>query len=345
MVAERGACEQTVDDIPRVGEQVLTQDLKSRSKLPWYSGQILDVPVLELVKQWAKLPNTVDAPVPQVVEELAEASKVFSQDRVQRRFEGQIIKTPGISLAEKIIEMPVTQTRVAFGEDGKIAEKDLAVARLARLSLTLDFPVFQHVENPDEACEGAVLQFIDKAVDILEVPQLQHTDQVVGVPFGLVAQVSHVQVMAKTVEIPQSLFVEKTVMIPEIQTAQGPETSEGLSTKTTVAGKFDHETVVQGVAQNIQMDSFNDDLRSVGSQGLNRQDCEVLSHAGMKHSSSTVASNNSKVINHKRQGSPHDKGRRERKKEEREERKEKRTAEVDEGGRQREQRKEKEKRG
>ena len=36
--------------------------------------------------------QTADTPVPQVVEELAEASKVFSQDRVQQRSGGQIIR-------------------------------------------------------------------------------------------------------------------------------------------------------------------------------------------------------------------------------------------------------------
>ena len=73
------------------------------------------------------------------------------------------IDIPVISFAGKIVEGPVTQTRIAFAEDSKTAEKDLAVAHLARLSLTLDFPVFQHedLENPDEACEGLVSQIID----------------------------------------------------------------------------------------------------------------------------------------------------------------------------------------
>ena len=35
---------------------------------------------------------------------------------------------------------------------------------------------------------------------------------------------------------------------------------------------------VRGVVQNIGIDSFIDDLSGVGSQGSNRQDCEVLSH-------------------------------------------------------------------
>ena len=71
-------------------------------------------------------------------------------------------------------------------------------------------------------------------------------------------------------------------MIPEIQTEQSPQTSESLSTEGAVAEKIDHETVVQNVMPNIGLDSFIDDLSSVGSKGLNHQDCEVLFHAGMK---------------------------------------------------------------
>ena len=84
--------------------------------------QILDVPVPEKVEQLAEMPKivsqdriqeraveqTVDIPVPQDVEETAEFFKTSSQDRVQQRFRGQIIE---LSLAEKIVEMPVTQMR------------------------------------------------------------------------------------------------------------------------------------------------------------------------------------------------------------------------------------------
>ena len=52
----------------------------------------------------------VDAPVPQVVEELAESFKVFSQDRIQQRAVEQIIEIPAVSLNEKIIEVPVART-------------------------------------------------------------------------------------------------------------------------------------------------------------------------------------------------------------------------------------------
>ena len=49
-----------------------------------------------------------DAPVPQAVEELADISKVSSQDGIQQRIVEQTI--PAILLAEKIVELPVIQT-------------------------------------------------------------------------------------------------------------------------------------------------------------------------------------------------------------------------------------------
>ena len=44
----------------------------------------------------------VDAPVPQVVEELAESFKVFSQDRIQQRAVEQTIENTANSIAEMI---------------------------------------------------------------------------------------------------------------------------------------------------------------------------------------------------------------------------------------------------
>ena len=46
----------------------------------------------------------------------------------------------------------------------------------------------------------------------------------------------------------------------------------------TVAGTLHHETDVRGVIQNIGIDSLINDLSSVGDQGSNRRDCEVLFH-------------------------------------------------------------------
>ena len=129
------SCEQVVDvRVPQVIEQVLevpktaSRDRTLQDTVEW----VLDVLLPEMVKRLMKLPNAVVAPVPQVVEDLAEASKVFSQDRIQRRSEGQMIKTLGMSLAEKIIEMPVAQTRVAYAEDGGFSRLPRRSPRVSR---------------------------------------------------------------------------------------------------------------------------------------------------------------------------------------------------------------------
>ena len=82
-ISER-TCEQIADvQVPQVVEQII--------EVPKMVEQILDVLVLETVGQSVKLPSTVsedriqertaeriaDIPVPQVVEELVEVSKVF----------------------------------------------------------------------------------------------------------------------------------------------------------------------------------------------------------------------------------------------------------------------------
>ena len=46
----------------------------------------------------------------------------------------------------------------------------------------------------------------------------------------------------------------------------------------TVAGKTNHETIVRGIARNIGIDSFIDDLSKVDNKGFHYQDCEVLFH-------------------------------------------------------------------
>ena len=148
-----------ISQFPQVVEQVLGgPKIPNRDRILHVTVEkILVVPVPEMVKQLMKLPKTVsedgiqqrtveriaDIPMPQVAEELEEAIKIFSQNRVQQRFGRQTIKTPGVSLAEKIVQMPVTHTCVAYAGDEKIARKDLVVTRLTRLSLTLDFPASQ----------------------------------------------------------------------------------------------------------------------------------------------------------------------------------------------------------
>ena len=138
MVAERGVwppqeqipekiCEQIVDvHVPQdVGRVLEVPKIQSRDRILQRTvEQILDVLVPEKAEQVAEVPKkvpqdriqqrtveqTVDILVPQDVEEPVEFFKASSQHRVQLRFGGQIIETAAISLAEKIVEVPVIQT-------------------------------------------------------------------------------------------------------------------------------------------------------------------------------------------------------------------------------------------
>ena len=124
--------------------------------------QTLDVPVPEMVEspkivpqdriQQRTLEQIVDTPIRQVV---AEASKVFSHDRFQQRFGGQTVEPPAISLAEKIIEMPVTRTQ----------DKTQHV-------VVVNTHV-QHAVNAVEAEKPIISEKINQVTKHIEIPQLQ----------------------------------------------------------------------------------------------------------------------------------------------------------------------------
>ena len=261
--------------------------------------QIPDVLVPEMVEQLVKLPKTESddrtqqrtaehtavIPVPQDVDELVEVFRV-PQDRSQQRFAEQTGETLDISLAEKIVEGPVTQTQ---GQTQQVVR-------------THD----QHVVNAVDA-EVPLLQFTDKVADIpvvaqrqisletlqksIEIPQLRYCDEVIVVLAVSVVQVPQVHFVKKTVEDPQFEIVEKTIENPETVTdacltcdAKCKVACETcvkdnmfmVAGEITVAGKTNHETIVRGVVPNIGFESLIDDLSSVDSKGLNYQDCEIL---------------------------------------------------------------------
>ena len=139
--------------------------------------------------QQRTLEQIVDTPIPQVV---AEAPKDFSQNRVQQSSMEQTIAKAAISLAEKIIEMPVTRTQ----------DKTQHV-------VVVNTHVQHHV-NAVEAEKSTINEKINQVTKHAEVPQ--------------------VQVVEKTVGIPQLEIAELIVETPETQTIQGARTSERSGT-------------------------------------------------------------------------------------------------------------------
>ena len=276
-------CEQIVDvhvsqDVGQVFEapKISSQDQNLQCTV-W---QILDVLLLEKAERLVEVPETVsqdrlqqqtveeivDAPVPQAEEELAEVFKVFSQDRIQQRTVEQTIRAT--SLAVMIVVVPVIQTGEKEQQVANtLVQHDVNTVEVEKskvITQTGQKPIIQEKINPvTKHVEVPPLQFTDKVSDIpvvaqrqipmdqtvqktnTEIPQLQCVDEVIDVPVVLVVQALVVQVMMKTVQIPQLPYIEKIAVIPEIRTVPDPQTSESLS---------------------------------VDSKGLNHQDCEVLFH-------------------------------------------------------------------
>ena len=243
-ISER-ICEQIADvHVPQV--------VKRTIEVPKMAEQILDVPVPEMVEQ--KLPETVSddriqqrtaehiavIPVPQDVKELVEVSEVFPQDMSQQCFLEQINETPDVSLAEKVFERPFTQTQQGVNTRAQHIVNTVEVERPKIIKQTGQKPIIQEkINQVTKPVEMPVTRCTDKVVDIpvvaqrqistvqtvqtsIEIPQLP----VVDVPVVVVAQVPQVHVEMKTVEItqlqpveqvPHAHVVEKTVEDPQFQ--------------------------------------------------------------------------------------------------------------------------------
>ena len=147
-------------------------------------------------------------------------------DRVQQSSAEQTVETPDITLGEKIVAGPVTQTQQVVNTsvqqvvDTAEVEKHIIHEKINQVTRHVEIPLLQIVKKTVEVPEVPPLQFTDKVDDIpvvapRQISQLQVDDKVVDVPVVLVVQAPLVQVMAETAEIPQLQVVEKIGEIPE----------------------------------------------------------------------------------------------------------------------------------
>ena len=227
MVAERhGFCprecisartdEQIVDESLKAARDDLADTEKSSASqdrnLLGTVEQIPDVLAPEIVEQLIKLPKTVsenriqertvehivvDIPVLQVAEELVEVSKVFPKDRIQQRFAELTIGIPCISLAEKCVEMLVTQTQERM--------QQVANTHVQHVASTVK------VERPKiikQTVQKAVTQeWINQMTKHMpvqkttEVSPLQFTEKVVGIPVVAHRQIRMSWNVHETIEI------------------------------------------------------------------------------------------------------------------------------------------------
>ena len=129
-------------------------------------GQTLDVHVPEMTEHLAEVPKNdsrniqcrnqeriVDDSVQEVEEELVEASKDLSQDRDQQRSAEDAIQIPTISFAEKVVEVPDTQTRGKMQQGVNIH--------------------IQHVVDSVDAEDHIIQEKINQMTQHIDVPSLQ----------------------------------------------------------------------------------------------------------------------------------------------------------------------------
>ena len=187
--------------------------------------------------------QVINAPVPQVVEELVEVSKVFSQNRVEQRLGGQIVENPAISLAGKIDEVPVSEThektQQVANTHAQHVVNTVKVEKPKIIKLTMQKPVSQEkINQMTKHIDVPQLQFTDKVVDIpvmaqgqvhvnrnvqktMEILLLRCTDDVVDIPVVSVMQAPLVHVVAETAEILQLPLGEKIVANPRAPDGPG----------------------------------------------------------------------------------------------------------------------------
>ena len=178
----------------------------------------------------------IDTSVLQAVEELVEASKTFSQNRVQQSSMGQIIANPAISLAEKTVEMPVTRTK----------EKTQHVVNTHA----------QHVVNTFEAETPIIIETINQVTKHVDIPQLQvvvktieaakHIQQERVKELRSKFEVGHtsevprpIRNVQKTVEVPRVQYIDKVADIPvdiqrQVSTTQAVQDIEEVEDVTAL---------------------------------------------------------------------------------------------------------------
>ena len=218
-----------VIDIPAVTQQTLiAQTVQKTMEISQLQciDKVSDGPVVlvEHVPQSHVAEKTVEIPQLDVVKKTIESPEIQTghgtQDRIQQSSMEQVIEIPAASLAEKIVEMHITQN----------------TQQVANTHV-------QHVVNAVEVEKHVVQEKINQETKRIEIPPLQFMEKAIDIPVVAQRQVPRIQVVEKTVEGPQLQIVEQTVETPETQTTQGAMKPDDPDAKI----KFFTEEALHGV--------------------------------------------------------------------------------------------------
>ena len=140
-----------------------------------------------------------------------------TQDRIQQRAIEQT--TPAIPLVEKTVEAPDTQTQdmtqhvvnTIEVERPKLA-KETVQEKINQVTKHIKIPQVQFLNKVDDMLVDVQQQIRPMAQTVqktTEIPQLQFPDQVVDVTVVVQRQVPSIEMVQKTVEVPQTQSIVK----------------------------------------------------------------------------------------------------------------------------------------
>ena len=162
--------------------------------------------------------QTVDESVPQLQEHLVEMTEVTPQDVIEDCNKDQL---SNMDARTEAVEKSISQLHERVTKDTEIRSKQHSEVMTQEVMVTVVqlYPEYLDVPNANP-----IMQAVEKTV---EVPQVQYTDRIVGVPVVTQRRVPTIQTAQGTMEVPQVQFLDRMVGVPVVtqhKTIEVPKT-------------------------------------------------------------------------------------------------------------------------
>ena len=206
--------EEELTEVFRVFSQDRTQErtVKQINPAVPLAEKIVELPVIQTEEKTRQgvnacvqhVANAVEVEKPKIIELTVQRKTFIIQEKTNR-----VIEFPQAQFLDKAGDIPV------------VVQRQVSTAQTVQKAMEVPLSQFTDkvVDDPVVAQRQISVETVQKSI---ETPQLQDADKVVDVPVVLVAQVSHVHVVAKTPEIPQLQITDKVIDVPVVSAMQVP---------------------------------------------------------------------------------------------------------------------------
>ena len=218
--------------------------------------------------------ETINIPIPHVMEKTIEGVQLIPQERVQNCTVEQIIDMPVMMqrqrpqcrvprtvsqdripqrIEEQLVDIPVPQIAEETVEVFDVFTQDRVQQRIVEQSTETPAISFadEIAETPKNQTQNDIIccltedqsEFLEVEVqETVEVPQIQFIDKTLDVPVVVQRQVPIVQKVQKIVEVPQTQFIDKVVDVPVHMQRQVPAVQVA---QKTIASPAEHHHATQ----------------------------------------------------------------------------------------------------